>query len=72
MGLSDVVNVTASAFLSVGGAGAIIVALSKFFGERVADRWLAGVEARYQIELAHVQHKLDNSENDTRRSSITR
>lgn len=50
MGLPDVVNIVAAAILSVGGAGAIMVALSKFFGERVAERWLAGVKAGYAKE----------------------
>ena len=59
MGLSDIFSIVATAFLSVGGAGALIVALWKFFGERVAERWLEGVKASYATELAHVQHQLD-------------
>jgi hypothetical protein len=59
MGLPDVVNIVAAAVLSVGGAGAIIVALSKFIGERVAERWLEDVKAGYAKQLAHVEHELD-------------
>jgi hypothetical protein len=59
MGLTDVLNIVAASVLSVGGAGAIMVALSKFVGERVADRWLAGVKAGYAKQLAHVEHELD-------------
>ena len=60
MGLSDIFSIVATAFLSVGGAGALIVALWKFFGERVAERWLEGVKRElHATELAHVQHQLD-------------
>lgn len=58
MALPDILNIVAAAVLSVGGAGAIMIALSKFFGERVAERWLEGVKAGYATQLAHVEHEL--------------
>ncbi len=62
MGLSDTLGIVATAVLSVGSAGAIMVGLAKYFGERVAERWLEGVKAGYAKELAHVQHELDRFE----------
>ena len=59
MTLPDIFSVVATAILSIGGAGAIMVGLSKFFGERIAERWLEDVKAGYAKELAHVQHQLD-------------
>lgn len=59
MTLLDVWSVVAAALLSVGGAGGLILALSKFFGERLAERWLEGVKADYAKQLARLQHELD-------------
>jgi len=59
MTLADVVSVVAAAILSVGGAGAIMIGLSKFFGERIAERWLEDVKAGYARQLTLVQHGLD-------------
>ena len=59
MALSDIFGIVTTAILGIGGAGAIIVALSKFFGERLAERWLEGVKADYGRQLAHVEHELD-------------
>src|SRR5688572_32485750 len=59
MTLSDVWSVMAAALLSVGGAGALILAFSKFFGQRLAERWLEGVRAGYAKQLTHLQHELD-------------
>ena len=58
MALTDVWNIVAAALLSVGGAGVIIVALSRSVGQRVAEQWLAGVKAGYDKQLARVDHEL--------------
>ena len=58
MALTDVWNIVAAALLSVGGAGVIIVVLSRSVGQRVAEQWLAGVKAGYDKQLARVDHEL--------------
>jgi hypothetical protein len=58
MALTDVWNIVAAALLSVGGAGVIIVALSRSLGQRVADQWLAGIKADYGKQLARIEHEL--------------
>ncbi len=58
MGLPDVWNMDRGrADLSL-SAGALIVALSKFVGDRVAARWLARIEADHAEDLAQVKHDL--------------
>ena len=58
MALTDVWNIVAAALLSVGGAGVIVVVLSRSVGQRVAEQWLAGVKAGYDKQLARVDHEL--------------
>ncbi len=43
------------------GAGVLIAGLAKFFGERLADRWLRRVEARYAEQLATLQARLTHA-----------
>jgi hypothetical protein len=59
MSLSDMVGIVSTALLSVAGAGALMVPLAKYFGERAAERWIESVRAGYAKELARVQHDLD-------------
>jgi hypothetical protein len=58
MTIADIVSVAAAAMLSVGGAGAIMIGLSKYFGDRLAERWIEGIKAAHAKELARVEHGL--------------
>jgi hypothetical protein len=58
MTVADAWNIVAAAVLSIGGAAGLVVVLAKYFGERVAERWLEGVKAEHAKELARMEHEL--------------
>jgi hypothetical protein len=51
-------NVVEAAAVSMAGAVAIMITLSKFLAERAAERWFEGVKSKYAERLAHVEHEL--------------
>ena len=58
MSWSDILKIVATAFASVGGAGAIIWALSSFFGKMWANKILEKQKAKYQKEIEEYKNAL--------------
>lgn len=53
----DFMNLAASMIVSVGGAGVIILALSKWFGDFMANRLLQGKKFSHEKELEEIKSK---------------
>ena len=58
MTIPDVLNVVTAAILSVSAATGIIAFVAKYFGERIAEKWLEGVKAEHARKLAYFEHML--------------
>lgn len=61
MNFSDALTIVATSAMSIGITAAGMLAVAKWFGERVADRWLKGVEAKYAQRLATVEANLEHA-----------
>ena len=58
MELNTVLEIAASIIISLGGSGAIIMGLSKFFGQSWADKMLEKEKAKYAKEIEEYKSKL--------------
>lgn len=59
MQLKDVLEIGAAILLSLGGSGAIILALSRYFGGLFAKRYEEKVRAKFQSQIDRYQTQLD-------------
>ena len=69
---TDFMNLAASLIISIGGAGVIILALSKWFGDFMANRLLQGQKFSHEKELEEIKSKytreLENTKAELERS----
>ena len=59
MGWIEAVQVVSTFIISVGGAGAIILAMSSYFGKIWSDKYIESVKSNYQKELEAYKNELD-------------
>ncbi len=65
MTFHDIISVGAAIILSLGGAGAVLLALSRWFGKIWAEKILASDRAKYERELEELKADLvKNSQKD--------
>lgn len=68
----DFLNFSSSLIVAIGGAGAIILGLSKWFGGILADKLLAKDKAKYQESLeklkSRYQRELEETKNELEKS----
>ena len=66
---SDIIKIITGLLVSLGGAGAIILGLSKFIGELFAKRYEQKIKASFQKDINEYQSKLDILKQTTLRYS---
>lgn len=66
---SDIFKIITGLLVSLGGGGAIILGLSKFFGELLAKRYEEKIKASFQNEINEYQSQLDILKQTTLRYS---
>jgi hypothetical protein len=69
MDWNDIIKIITGLIISLGGAGAIILGLSKFIGELFAKRYEEKIKASFQNEINEYQSKLDIIKQTTLRYS---
>lgn len=55
--IKDVISIASAIILSVGGSGAIIIALSKWFGQIFASKLLENDRRKYSLEMEELKHQ---------------